>query len=294
MKSLFKVGAILIGLVIFSYAEVWGAEWKYLGDSEAGQYYLDRGSITLLPENTVTVWFKIVFTDRGVIEVMKQLGTRYENISEFVALENLNCVKKTHRALSKTYFSKGGMAISSSETGDFKMLKEWKQIIPGTLTELIYDEVCEEPEIKEKIVAHAKLMKTLGEKNKKEGEAFLDDNKKKEGVKTLPSGLQYKVIKEGTGKKPKLTDTVNAHFRGTLINGSEFDSSYKRGQPVNFTIASVIPGWTEALQLMKEGAKWQLFIPPNLAYGEKGTGSAIEPNATLIFEVELLSIQGKK
>jgi FKBP-type peptidyl-prolyl cis-trans isomerase FklB len=134
----------------------------------------------------------------------------------------------------------------------------------------------------------------MANKNKKEGEAFLNENKKKEGIKTLPSGLQYKVIKEGTGKKPKLTDTVTAHYRGTLIDGTEFDTSYKRGQPANFQVSGVIPGWTEALQLMGEGAKWQLYVPTNLAYGERGGGGLIGPNATLIFEVELISVQEKK
>jgi FKBP-type peptidyl-prolyl cis-trans isomerase FklB len=134
----------------------------------------------------------------------------------------------------------------------------------------------------------------VSKKNKAEGEAFLAENKKKEGVKTLPSGLQYKVIKAGTGKKPKSTDTVTAHYRGTLINGTEFDSSYKRGQPASFPVSRVIPGWTEALQLMEVGSKWQLFIPSNLAYGEQGAGRDIGPNATLIFEVELVSIQEKK
>ena len=102
------------------------------------------------------------------------------------------------------------------------------------------------------------------------------------------------MIKEGTGKKPKLTDTVAVHYRGTLIDGTEFDSSYKRGQPASFQVSGVIPGWTEALQLMKEGTKWQLFVPSNLAYGERGAGGPIGPNATLIFEVELISVQEKK
>jgi len=133
-----------------------------------------------------------------------------------------------------------------------------------------------------------------GEKNKKEGEIFLAENKKKEGVKTLPSGLQYKVIKPGSGKKPAATDTVTTHYRGTLINGTEFDSSYRRGKPATFPVSGVIPGWTEALQLMEEGAKWQLFIPPNLAYAERGAGQVIGPHTTLIFEVELISIQEKK
>jgi FKBP-type peptidyl-prolyl cis-trans isomerase FklB len=147
---------------------------------------------------------------------------------------------------------------------------------------------------KEMMAKQEELAKKLGENNKKEGEAFLAENKKKDGVKTLPSGLQYKVTKAGTGKKPKLTDTVTTQYRGTLIDGTEFDSSYRRGQPVSFPLTGVIPGWTEALQLMEEGAKWQLFIPPNLAYGERGAGRDIGPNATLIFEIELISIQEKK
>ena len=128
-------------------------------------------------------------------------------------------------------------------------------------------------------------------KNKAEGEKFLADNKKKEGVKTTASGLQYKVIKDGTGKTPKATDTVKTHYRGTLINGTEFDSSYKRGEPAEFPVNGVIKGWTEALQLMKEGAKWQLYIPSDLAYGERGAGKDIGPNSTLIFDIELLSVK---
>ena len=155
-----------------------------------------------------------------------------------------------------------------------------------------------EQEIRETLATFQKEMQAkqeeIGKKNKKEGEAFLAENKKKEGVKTLPSGLQYKVINAGTGKKPKLTDTVTAHYRGTLIGGAEFDSSYKRGQPASFSVSGVIPGWTEALQLMEEGTKWELFIPTSLAYGERGAGAMIGPNATLIFEVELISIQEKK
>lgn len=144
---------------------------------------------------------------------------------------------------------------------------------------------------KEMVAKQKEAAKVLGEKNKKEGEAFLAENKKKPGVVTLPSGLQYKVIKAGSGKKPKATDTVKTHYRGTLIDGTEFDSSYRRGEPATFPVNGVIRGWTEALQLMEEGAKWQLFIPSHLAYGERGAGPLIGPNATLIFEVELLSVQ---
>jgi FKBP-type peptidyl-prolyl cis-trans isomerase FklB len=135
-------------------------------------------------------------------------------------------------------------------------------------------------------------MKELAEKNKKEGEAFLDENKKKEGVVTLPSGLQYKVIKEGAGETPKPTDTVTVNYRGSLINGTEFDSSESHGQPAALKVNGVIPGWTEALQLMKTGSKWQLFIPSALAYGERAVGREIGPNSTLVFDVELLSIEG--
>lgn len=128
------------------------------------------------------------------------------------------------------------------------------------------------------------------EKTKKEGEDFLAANKKKDGVITLASGLQYKIIKNGSGKTPKATESVTVNYRGTLIDGTEFDSSYKRGQPATFNVNGVIPGWTEALQLMKEGSKWQLFIPSNLAYGARGAGEVIGPNAVLIFEVELISV----
>jgi FKBP-type peptidyl-prolyl cis-trans isomerase FklB len=134
--------------------------------------------------------------------------------------------------------------------------------------------------------------KTLGEKNKKEGDAFLAKNKKLEGVKTLPSGLQYKVITEGKGKSPKASDTVTVNYNGTLIDGTEFDSSYKRGQPATFPVGGVIKGWTEALQLMKEGSKWQLIIPADLAYGEQGR-PGIPPNSVLIFDVELVSIKAQ-
>jgi FKBP-type peptidyl-prolyl cis-trans isomerase len=133
-----------------------------------------------------------------------------------------------------------------------------------------------------------------GDANKKEGEAFLAANKGKEGVVTLPSGLQYKILTPGTGPKPTATDSVVCNYKGTLINGTEFDSSYKRGEPATFPVTGVIKGWTEALQLMPVGSKWQLFIPSDLAYGARGTpGGPIGPNATLIFEVELMSIKDK-
>ena len=139
--------------------------------------------------------------------------------------------------------------------------------------------------------AQQKVMKEQGEKNQVEGKAFLTENAKKQGVKTLPSGLQYKVVSEGAGKTPKKSDTVTVHYRGTLINGAEFDSSIARGQPATFKVDGVIPGWTEALQMMKEGAKWQLFIPAELAYGERGAPPRIPPQSVLVFDVELISVQ---
>jgi len=136
--------------------------------------------------------------------------------------------------------------------------------------------------------------KADGEKNAKEGKAFLEENAKKKDIVKLPSGMQYKILTAGKGDSPKATDTVKTHYRGTLIDGTEFDSSYKRGEPATFPVNGVIKGWTEALQLMKPGAKWQLFIPSELAYGEGGAGESIGPNSTLIFEVELLSVEKKE
>lgn len=123
------------------------------------------------------------------------------------------------------------------------------------------------------------------------GEKFLEDNAKKEGVVTTPSGLQYKVLVEGTGKSPKATDTVLVHYAGTLIDGREFDSSYRRNAPIEFPLNRVIAGWTEGVQLMKEGAKFRFFIPSKLAYGARGAGRDIGPNEALIFEVELLQVK---
>jgi FKBP-type peptidyl-prolyl cis-trans isomerase FklB len=133
--------------------------------------------------------------------------------------------------------------------------------------------------------------KNQGEANKEKGTAFLEGNKIKEGIVTLESGLQYKILKPGTGASPKATDTVKCNYKGTTIDGKEFDSSYKRGEPATFALNRVIKGWTEGLQLMKEGGKWQFFIPSELAYGEKGAGENIGPNEVLIFDIELLGIE---
>jgi FKBP-type peptidyl-prolyl cis-trans isomerase FklB len=138
-------------------------------------------------------------------------------------------------------------------------------------------------------------MAIVGDANKKEGDAFLAENKTKDGVVTLPSGLQYKILKEGTGPKPTAKDSVVCNYKGTLLDNTEFDSSYKRGQPATFPVGQVIKAWTEVLQLMPVGSKWEVFVPSDLGYGARGAGpgAPIGPNATLIFEIELLSIQSK-
>lgn len=137
----------------------------------------------------------------------------------------------------------------------------------------------------------AERMKAAGDKNKRDGEMFLAANKQKQGVVTLPSGLQYMVLKAGNGKQPKLTDTVTTHYHGTLIDGTVFDSSVQRGEPATFSVGGVIRGWTEALQLMKVGDKWRLFVPSELAYGPRSPSPEIGPNTVLVFEVELLGIE---
>ena len=138
--------------------------------------------------------------------------------------------------------------------------------------------------------AQMEKMKQQGAENIKAGEAFLAENSGKEGVTTLPSGLQYKVITAGAGKSPQKSDKVTVNYRGSLIDGTEFDSSYSRNKPATFGVGQVIPGWTEALQLMKEGDKWEIVIPSKLGYGERGAGAKIPPNSTLVFEVELISV----
>ena len=203
------------------------------------------------------------------------LKNQKEKMSYIIGMDIGNNLKKQSIDIDPNILAKG---IKDALTGGKPLLTE--QEIHETLAAFQKEMVVKQEEV--------------AKKNKKEGETFLAENKKKEGVKTLPSGLQYKVIKAGIGKKPKLTDTVTTHYRGTLIDGTEFDSSYKRGQPATFQVSGVISGWTEALQLMEEGARWQLFIPPNLAYGERGAGGVIGPGATLIFEIELISIQEKK
>lgn len=173
-------------------------------------------------------------------------------------------------------------------------MKGFKDAFSGSKTVLTEDEMSKAMAAfkEERMKKHEEEAKKVAEKNTKEGEDFLVGNKKKEGVVTLPSGLQYKVLKEGDGPTPKETDTVTVNYRGTLVDGTEFDSSYKRNEPATFPVNGVILGWQEALKLMKVGSKWQLFVPAGLAYGERSAGNIIGPNTALIFEVELLSAGG--
>ena len=166
-----------------------------------------------------------------------------------------------------------------------KFSKGVSDVLKGANPEMTYDEA-------KKILD--KFFKELAEKingqNAAVGKAFLEKNKKEEGVIELPSGLQYKVLKEGNGKKPKATDKVRCHYEGMLLDGTVFDSSIKRGEPAVFGVNQVIQGWVEALQLMHEGSKWRLFIPSEMAYGARGAGNSIPPHATLIFDVELIEV----
>ena len=172
------------------------------------------------------------------------------------------------------------------------LMRGMNDALSGSTTALSEDEMRQAMmDLQKKMMAkQQQQMQQLAETNEQAGKAFLAENRQKEGVKTTMSGLQYKVISKGTGKKPGPNDKVTVHYRGRLLDGTEFDSSFKRNKPATFPVGGVIPGWTEGLQLMKEGAKWQLFIPAKLAYGEKGAGPMIGPNATLIFDVELISI----
>lgn len=164
-------------------------------------------------------------------------------------------------------------------------LKGMKDVMEGATPEMSYDEA------KEVMNDYfSKLQDERLDLNLKAGEEFLAVNKNRPGVVALPSGLQYEILKEGNGPKPSATDQVKCHYHGTLIDGTVFDSSVERGQPATFGVNQVIPGWVEALQLMPTGSKWKLFIPSNLAYGKSGAGQTIEPNSTLVFEVEILEI----
>ena len=175
------------------------------------------------------------------------------------------------------------MGVNEIAIEDF--VKGIKDVLSGSKTEMSHVEA-------QKVVSEhfQKLAEEAYAQVKEAGEAFLVENKGKEGVVTLPSGLQYKVLNEGSGKQPKATDRVQCHYEGTLIDGTVFDSSIRRGEPAVFGVSQVIPGWVEALQLMSEGAKWRLYIPQEMAYGAHGAGEQIPPYSALIFDVELIKV----
>ncbi|HEY8714708.1 MAG TPA: FKBP-type peptidyl-prolyl cis-trans isomerase [Candidatus Acidoferrum sp.] len=206
------------------------------------------------------------------------LKTQKDKVSYAIGLNIGKSLRKDSVDVDPAIFARG---VKDAITGAKALLTDDE--LKATLTTLQGDLQARQQE----------EMKKAGDINMKAGEAFLAENKTKQGVVTLPSGLQYKIITPGNGPKPTASDSVTCNYRGTLLDGTEFDSSYKRGQPATFPVSGVIKGWTEAVQLMPVGSKWQIFIPSDLAYGNRGAGNDIGPNATLIFEVELLSIQDK-
>lgn len=211
----------------------------------------------------------------GKQERKTELKTQDEKISYALGLDLGGSLSELHTELDIATLIQ---AIQDTLTGGDVLLT-------GKEIAAVMQEFSKQMEAKQKQEAQAQQGKNLTE-----GEMFMEENKNKEGVQTTTSGLQYKVLTEGDGAKPSATDRVTVHYRGTLLDGTEFDSSYKRGQPATFALNGVIKGWTEGLQLMKMGSKYEFVIPPKLAYGKRGTGAQIGPDATLIFEVELLDI----
>ena len=213
---------------------------------------------------------------QGNTQEKVQLKTQKDSVSYSIGMDVGRNLKQQMLDIDPTLLARGIRDIIDS--------------LPPALTEEQV-QACMANYQQQVMAKHQDAMKAQGEKNKKEGEAFLASNKTKDGVVTLPDGLQYKILKAGTGKKPTATQTVSVNYRGTLVDGTEFDNSYKKGQPAEFPLTGVIKGWTEALELMPVGSKWQLVIPPDLAWGDRGAGGLIGPNATVVFEVELLEIK---
>lgn len=208
-----------------------------------------------------------------------KLESQEQKVSYIIAEDMANRLKSQEVALDPNIVA---MALNDVASGrDSRLSEEEKQEVIKVFQESM------QAKQKELMAKQEAEFKASADENLEEGKKFLEENAKKEGVQTTDSGLQYKVITEGTGASPTETSTVEVDYKGTLIDGTEFDSSYKNGKPVQFPVNGVIKGWTEALQLMKEGAKWELYIPSDLAYGPGGAGGLIGPNSTLIFEVEL-------
>lgn len=204
------------------------------------------------------------------------METNREKVSYCIGLEAGRNIKGQFGDIDQDLLKKGFNDAVAERTPALKQ-EEIKQILQA---------------LQKQVQAQQKaFIEQMSAKNKQEGEEFLQDNREQEGVVQLSSGLQYKVLKSGQGRSPTLYDTVVVHYRGTLLNGTVFDSTYERQEPVEFPVNRVIPGWSEALKLMKTGDKWEVFIPAYLAYGETGYGPQIEPNATLVFEMELIRIK---
>ena len=212
-----------------------------------------------------------------------ELATQEQKVSYILGMNIGSQFKANQVPLDQTSFLAG---IKTSVDGSEPKLS--KEQIQETMMAFQAEMQKKQEEAQKKQQAE---MEAAASKNKQEGEKFLADNKARAGVVTTASGLQYEVLTEGKGAKPKATDTVTVHYRGTLVDGSEFDSSYSRNEPATFALNAVIPGWIEALQLMPEGSKWKIYLPSDLGYGAGGTGGKIGPNATLVFEVELLKVE---
>jgi FKBP-type peptidyl-prolyl cis-trans isomerase FklB len=214
------------------------------------------------------------------------LKTEDDKVSYSIGFSMGSAFKKDELKMNLEVFQKG---IEDGFKGGKQILNEQeiKQTMTALQQKMMAKKQAEQMKQREE-------RKKQGEANKEKGKKFLEENKAKQGIVTLESGLQYKILKKGTGASPKATDSVKCHYKGTTIDGKEFDSSYKRGQPATLALNRVIKGWTEGLQLMKEGGKWQFFIPSELAYGNRGAVPNIGPNEVLIFEVELLGIEKPK
>jgi FKBP-type peptidyl-prolyl cis-trans isomerase len=237
----------------------------------------------------ITILTTAILAAQVVAQEPQKLTTQKDKLSYTIGQNTGEFLNKNNIEINQDLLIKG---ILDGLSGNQSLLSE--QELKETLLVFQKEMMAKQTEARKKMAEAREKMAAaqgkLAEENLKNGEAFLAENAKKEGVISLPSGLQYKVITPGTGKTPKVTDEVTTHYRGTLIDGTEFDSSYKRGESTKFTVGKVVAGWQEALQLMKEGAKWQLFIPAKLAYKDKAPGGKIGPNATLIFELELISV----
>ena len=222
----------------------------------------------------IAVFALVLVACQGNTQEKVQVKTQKDSVSYGIGMNIANNFKRQSVDIDPVVF---GQAI--------------KDVLSGGKTLMTEDQATDVlAALQERLVAtQGERMKALGEKNKKEGDTFLAENKKKPGVITTASGLQYKVITAGTGPKPTEKQTVTVNYKGSLVDGTEFDNSYKRGAPATQAVTGFINGWVEALQLMPVGSKWQLVIPPELAYGSRGNGQVIGPDATLVFEVEVLS-----